>query len=64
MNNAIIRNELKRTGLKYWQLARILGISDATLCRRLRDELPDEEQRKICQLINQHCGGIDHDQRN
>ena len=63
MNNTMIRTELKRTGLKYWELARILGISDATLCRRLRDELPDEEQRKICQLINQRRGGANNDQR-
>ena len=57
MNNVKIRTELKESGLKYWQLARIMGISDATLCRRLRDEIPAEEQDRIVELIRQHGGG-------
>ena len=54
MNNALIRSALKETGVRYWELARLLEISDGTLCRRLRDELPAEEQRRICELIRQH----------
>ena len=60
MNNVKIRNELKNSGVKYWELARIMGISDATLCRRLRDEIPAEEQAHICELIRQHSGGEEH----
>ena len=51
MNNSKIRNALKETGVKYWELARLLGISDGTLCRRLRDELPADEQDRIVELI-------------
>lgn len=51
MNNLLIRKTLKQTGMKYWQLARLLGISEATLTRRLRDELPVEEQKKIVAMI-------------
>ena len=57
MNNVKIRKALKETGVKYWELARLMGISDATLCRRLRDEIPAEEQDQIVELIRQHGGG-------
>lgn len=53
MNNIAIRNALTETGIKYWQLARILKISEATLSRRLRDELPAEEQGRITKLIRE-----------
>lgn len=61
MNNAKIRNELSRTRLKYWELARIMGIHEGSLSRKLRDELPEEEQNRIVDLIRQHVkqtGGI------
>ena len=61
MKNIKIRKALKETGVRYWELARILGISDGTLCRRLRDELPAEEQEEIVKLIREHGGGGDHD---
>ena len=61
MNNKKIRKALKETGVKYWELARIMGISDGTLCRRLRDEIPAEEQDKIVKLIRQYGGGGEHD---
>lgn len=57
MKNIKIRKALKETGVKYWELARLMGISDATLCRRLRDEIPAEEQDQIVELIRQHGGG-------
>ena len=61
MNNTIIRMTLAETGLKYWELSRLLNISEATLSRRLRDELPAEEQDRIVDLIRQHTktGGGD-----
>ena len=64
MNNEKIRTELKKRGLRYWELARIMGISDATLCRRLRDEIPEDEQEKIVKLIRQRArkgGGGEND---
>lgn len=61
MKNNRIRKELKERGIKYWELARIMGISDATLTRRLRDEIPAEEQDRIIELIRQHGGGVEHD---
>ena len=51
MNNLRIRLKLIETGKPYYWLAEIMGISDNTLFRRLRDELPPEEQARIIQLI-------------
>lgn len=61
MENKRIRKELKERGVKYWELARIMGISDATLTRRLRNEIPEEEQDRIIKLIRKHGGGGEHD---
>ena len=51
--NIKVRVALKETGVKYWELARIMGISDGTLCRRLRDEMPAEEQDRIVNMIRE-----------
>ena len=61
MNNIKVRVELTKRGVKYWELARLLGISVPTLNRRLRDELPTDEQEKIVKLIREHGGGGEHD---
>ena len=56
LNNLIIRNALFATGTKYWQLARdVLDISEATLSRKLRNELPEDEQRKIAAQIEAYA---------
>ena len=56
MTNMIIRKTLLATGTKYWQLARdILGISEATLSRKLREELPEDEQREIAAKIEAYA---------
>ena len=48
MNNVIIRTALFRFRVRAYELARnIMGVSENTLYRRLRDELPEEEQEKI-----------------
>ena len=40
-------------GLKQWQLAQILGIDESVLSRKLRYELPEEEQDRIVALIEE-----------
>ncbi len=56
MNNLQIRLKLTEKGETYYWLAQQLGISDNTLFRRLRDELPAEEQNRIIQLIEEKAG--------
>ena len=56
MNNLRIRLKLTEQGETYYWLAQQMGISDNTLFRRLRDELPEEEQNRIIQLIEEKAG--------
>lgn len=56
MNNIKIRFKLTELNKRYYWLAEILGISESTLTRRLRKELPEEEQTRIVQLIDEKAG--------
>ena len=54
MNNIRIKVAMTEANLKQWELARIMGVHEATLSRKFRDELPTEEQERIVDLIRQH----------
>lgn len=51
MNNIEIRNALKERRIYNYELAEMLGISEFTLSRKLRKELPEEEKQKILCII-------------
>lgn len=51
MRNIDIRTEIKTNGLKLWQVAYALEITDGNFSRRLRKELNDEEKQKIRLII-------------
>lgn len=51
MANEDIRYLIKDERLKHWKLAQRLGISEATLVRKLRKELSTEEKDEIKQEI-------------
>ena len=53
MNNLKIRLALLEHNLKQWQLAKLLKVSESTVNRLLREELPEEEQDRILSLINE-----------
>lgn len=57
MQNRQIREALKKTGLRQWQLAKLLDVNEFTLSRKLREELPEEEKKKILEVIEK--GGTD-----
>ena len=61
MKNKKIRMKLIEKDLKYYQLDLILGVSEPTRCRMLRQELPEDEQDRICRLIDEYVeeGGQD-----
>ena len=42
--NTIIREELKAIGVRHWELAHELGVSEQTLVRWLRFELDEDKQ--------------------
>lgn len=54
MNNLKIRRKMASNMLPLYHLDRILGISEATRCRMLRNELPEAEQDRICKLIDEY----------
>ena len=51
MKNKEIRRAAAGNGIRLWQLAEALGITDSSLSRKLRRELPDEEKKKILYVI-------------
>lgn len=53
MANQIIRDELKARGMRQWQLADALGISEQTMVRRLRFELDEETQLEMLTKIDE-----------
>lgn len=50
--NAAIRNAAHEAGVHHWEVAEALGISEGSFCRRMRHELPEAEQTRILNIIN------------
>lgn len=62
MCNSDVRCEILASGLKLWQIAEALGITDATFSRKLRKELPDETKTQIREIIAELVEkGAEHD---
>jgi hypothetical protein len=53
MANAAIRESARLHGVKLWQIADAIGMWDTAFSRKLRHELPEQEQRKIMEIIQQ-----------
>jgi len=53
MANEKIRKEIAQSGVKYWQIAKILGLNDGNFSRKLRFELTECEKVKIKNAIKQ-----------
>lgn len=53
MANEAIREKVKVTGVKYWEVAEWIGVSDVTLCRQMRRELPEARQQLILHAIDE-----------
>ena len=51
--NDDIRQAAQSAGVRLWQIAEKLGLSDGNFSRRLRRELSGEEKAKIMGLIEQ-----------
>ncbi len=52
MANKDIRIEAKENGVQLWKIAQKLGISESSLTRKFRNELPAEEKNKIREIIS------------
>lgn len=53
MHNAAIRAAAKTAGVYLWQIADEIGITDNEFSRRLRHELPEQEQERIFRIIKE-----------
>lgn len=51
MTNQDIRAAAVAAGVKLWQVADVLGITDSSFSRKLRKELPPEEKERIFSII-------------
>lgn len=60
MKNNEIREALKEANMKQWQLAELLHISEFTLSRKLRKEIPEDEKKEIISLITHTERGVTH----
>lgn len=51
--NKDIREAIKASGLKLWQVADAYGVNDGNFSRKLRKELTPSEKRKIYGIIQE-----------
>ena len=54
MTNERVIKTIAANMLKRWEVAKLMKISEMTLYRKLREEMPEEEQNKICLLIEEY----------
>lgn len=53
MKNQKIRDYAKKKNVHLWEIAKKMNILDCNFSRKLRDELPKEEQTKIIKIIDE-----------
>lgn len=51
--NLEVREKIKCSGVKFWEVADRYGISDGNFSRKLRRELPEDEKQRIYKIINE-----------
>jgi transposase-like protein len=51
--NARVRTAAKQYGVPLWMLADVLGISEASMTRMLRRELPEVKQEELINKIKE-----------
>lgn len=49
--NQELRNAAKTAKVPLWRIAEVLGISEPTMTRKLRRELPEKEKQQILGII-------------
>lgn len=52
MANTDIRQYAKEHGVRLWQCAAAMGISEPTMTRRLRTELPEQAKQELIHIID------------
>lgn len=49
--NMEIRTAAKKAGVKLWEVAEALGITDGMFSRKLRRELPEAERKRLLHIV-------------
>lgn len=55
--NYKVRKAILESGLKQWKVAELIGIRDDAFSRKLRYELPEDEQNRIIDAISNYLQG-------
>ena len=53
LENMKIREAAQNSGIKLWEIAERVGITDSNFSRKLRRELPEEEEARILAIIDE-----------
>lgn len=53
MYNKDIRTYAKENNVKLWQIAKAMGISDPTMTRKLRSELPEQDKQTFRRIVDE-----------
>lgn len=56
MNNIDIRRKAAGAGVRLWQIAEELGITDSSFSRKLRKELTDAQKEEVFRIIDRLAG--------
>lgn len=51
--NSDIRSTAKTKGVRLWEIAEFLNVSDPTMTRMLRRELPNKEKQRFLSIIEE-----------
>ena len=52
--NEKVRKAIREAGLKQWQVAYLLKIHESDFSRKLRYELPEDEQKRIIEVVQKY----------
>ena len=58
MTNEDVRQRATAAGVKLWQIADALGMTDGNFSRKLRKELPPEMKEKVFSIIHELAEGV------
>lgn len=55
--NMKIREKARSSGVRLWQIADTLGMQESFFSKKLRKELPEDEQKRILNIIDAMAKG-------
>ena len=61
MPNEELKQKIKESGLRQWQVAAEIGVAEMTLIRWLRFPLSEEKELRITGVINRLKGAVVND---